>query len=101
MECLKSGGAEIISLTAGTMHIVYDQIARRILEELEAGLVKESTLKEFTSVINRMKTEDGIEAVILGCTELPLLLNQDNCPVCCLDSVEIHLNKLVELTMEE
>ncbi len=164
VECLKAGGAEIISLTAGTMHIVYDQIvektnaalvsipkviceevlsrgfkrvgllgtiftmekdymkkdlveagikvvtpkkeerelvAKRIFEELEVGLVKESTLKEFTSIINRMKTEDGIEAVILGCTELPLLLNQDNCPVCCLDSVEIHLNKLVELTMKE
>ena len=46
-----------------------------------------------------MKTEDGIEAVVLGCTELPLLLNSDNCPVCCLDSVDIHLNKLVELIM--
>ena len=74
-------------------------IAKRILEELEVGIVKESTLKEFTAIIERMKVEDGIEAVILGCTELPLLLNKDNCPVYCLDSVEIHLNKLVELAM--
>ena len=162
VECLKAGGAEIISLSAVTMHIVFGQIeaktntqlisipkcvsdeaaargfkcvgllgtiftmeqdymkkdlvdagirvvvpqkdereliAKRILEELELGIVKESTLKEFTSIIERMKTEDGIEAVILGCTELPLLLNKDNCPVYCLDSVEIHLNKLVELAM--
>lgn len=162
VECLKAGGAEIISLSAVTMHIVFGQIAaktntslisipkavsdeaaargfkcvgllgtiftmeqdymkkdfvdagirvvvpqkdereliaKRILEELELGIVKESTLKEFTSIIERMKREDGIEAVILGCTELPLLLNKDNCPVYCLDSVEIHLNKLVELAM--
>ena len=72
-------------------------IAKRILEELELGIIKESTLKEFTDIIERMKTEDGIEAVILGCTELPLLLNNENCPVYCLDSVDIHLNKLVEL----
>lgn len=48
-----------------------------------------------------MHVEDGIEAVILGCTELPLLLNEKNCPVPCLDSVEIHLNKLIELAMQE
>ena len=162
VECLKAGGAEIISLSAVTMHIVFGQIeaktntqlisipkavrdeavarefkcvgllgtiftmeqdymkkdledagirvvvpqkdereliAKRILEELEVGIVKESTLKEFTAIIERMKREDGIEAVILGCTELPLLLNKDNCPVYCLDSVEIHLNKLVELAL--
>ena len=46
-----------------------------------------------------MKKEQGIQAVILGCTELPLLLNKENCPVACLDSVEIHLQKLIELAM--
>lgn len=164
VESLKAGGAEIITLTAGTMHVVYDEImkktnvpllsmpkvicdevvsrkiktvgllgtiftmehdfmkkdlinagikvvvpnkkervliAGRIYEELEFGIVKESTLKEFTDIIKRMKSDDGIEAVILGCTELPLLLNNDNCPICCLDSVEIHLNKLVMLASED
>lgn len=162
VTCLKKSGAEIISLTAGTMHIVFneikaqtdvdlvsipkavadeasargikkvgllgtiftmekdymkedlraagieviipekterDLIAKRILEELELGIVKESTLAEFTKIINRMKDEDGIEGVILGCTELPLLLNEGNCPVPCLDAVEIHLKKLIELAM--
>ena len=163
VENLKAGGAEIISLTAGTMHIVFDEIvqktnaslmsipkvvsdeavskgikrigllgtiftmeqdymkkdlveagidvvipqkherdliAKRIYEELELGIVKESTLKEFTDIIERMHAEDGIEAVVLGCTELPLLLNEENCPVGCLDSVEIHLNKLIEFAMQ-
>ena len=76
-------------------------IAKRILEELELGIVKESTLREFTSIIKRMQEEEGIEAVILGCTELPLLLNRENCPVYCLDSVEIHIKKLVELAMKD
>ena len=76
-------------------------IAKRIFEELELGIVKESTLKEFTDIISRMQAEDGIEAVILGCTELPLLLNRENCPVDCMDSVEIHLKKLVESAFRE
>jgi aspartate racemase len=47
-----------------------------------------------------MRDEDGIEAVILGCTELPLLLNSDNCEVPCLDSVEIHINQLIEQALK-
>ena len=70
--------------------------AKQLLEELELGIVKESTYQEYVNVINRMKEEDGIEAVILGCTELPLLLHSDNCPIMCLDAVEIHLKKLIE-----
>ena len=46
-----------------------------------------------------MVERDGIEGIILGCTELPLLLNSNNCPVDCLDAVEIHIKKLIELAM--
>ena len=75
-------------------------VAKRIFEELEVGIAKESTLKEFTAIIEKMKNERGIQALILGCTELPLLLNKNNCPVDCLDSVEIHLQKLIELARD-
>ena len=78
-----------------------DLIAKRILHELEVGIVKESTLKEFQTIIKKMKELQGIEAVILGCTELPLLLNNDNCPVDCLDSVEIHVQKLTDMAMSD
>ena len=63
------------------------------------GIVKESTLKEFTDIINKMKADRGIGAVILGCTELPLLLNGDNCPVVCLDAVDIHIKKIIGLAL--
>ena len=74
-------------------------VAKRILEELEHGIVKESTLNELVGVINRMKAENGVEGVILGCTELPLILNSGNCPVECFDAVEIHIRKLIELAL--
>ena len=75
-------------------------IGKRIFEELENGIVKQSTLLEFTDIINRMNKEDGIEGVILGCTELPLILNSENSPVQCFDSVDIHLKKLIQMAME-
>ena len=163
LDALDKGGSEVISLTAVTMHVVYDDlaarfnkpiisipktvadeivskgikrigllgtiftmekdymkkdlldagvevfvpceedrklVAQRIYEELERGIVKESTLNELTKIISRMKDEDGIEGVILGCTELPLILNSGNCPVACFDAVEIHIRKLIELAVE-
>lgn len=159
VKILEDSGAEIIALTAVTMHIVYDEvvnntevllvsipkavcsevidrgykkvgllgtiftmeqdfmkkdllqsgidvvvpdkadrelIAKRIYEELEFGIVKEATLKEFNDIIQKMKNAYGIEAVILGCTELPLILKNENCILPCLDSVEIHIKKLIE-----
>lgn len=75
-------------------------IAKRIFEELEFGIVKESTLKEFNEIISKMREEQQVEAVILGCTELPLLLNDDNCVLPCLDSVQIHIQKLIDLALD-
>ncbi len=91
-------------LQAGIEVVVPDKsdrelIAKRIYEELEVGIVKESTLQEFNEIIKKMKETHQIEAIILGCTELPLLLNDANCVLPCLDSVEIHIKKLVELSL--
>lgn len=159
---LVNGGAELIALTAGTMHVVYDEIKdkvhvpligipdavseaaalhkynkvgllgtiftmqkdffkkpftekgidvvtpsneemilinERISKELEYGIIKDSTREELVNIIMKMKDEQAIEAVILGCTELPLILNSDNCPVDCLDIMDIHIGRLVRLVM--
>ena len=74
-------------------------VAKRIFEELELGIVKESTLKEFNGIISKMKNDYGMEAIVLGCTELPLLLNNENCVLPCMDSVEIHIQELINLAI--
>ena len=72
-------------------------VAKRIFEELENGIVKESTLSELCAVIDNMKKEHDIDAVILGCTELPLILNSENSPVPCIDAVDVHIEKLLDM----
>lgn len=47
-----------------------------------------------------MKNESEIEAVILGCTELPLLLNNSVSPVPCLDTMKIHIEALIKMIIE-
>lgn len=74
-----------------------ERVSRLIYGELEYGIIKPQTVAELAEVVRRMKEERGIDAVVLGCTELPLALNDEVCPVPCLDTVKIHIDKLVKL----
>lgn len=89
-------GIEIIIPTAEEMEFINQKIS----SELELGIVKEETLESFQKIIMRMKEECGIEAIILGCTELPLILNDEVSPVSCLDTMKIHINTLVDMIIE-
>lgn len=91
-----NSGIEIVVPTMEEM----DFINEKISSELELGIVREDTLRSFQKMIERMKEENGIEAVILGCTELPLLLNDEVSPVPCLDTMKIHIETLVDMIME-
>lgn len=75
-------------------------VNRKIAGELELGVVKDETRAEFINIINRMKREDQIQAVILGCTELPLLFQGTEPPIECLDTMQIHIQTLVDRILE-
>jgi len=62
-----------------------DEINRIIIEELVYGVVKPEAAAYFAQVIGRMKNA-GCDAVVLGCTEIPLLINDLNSPLPTLDS---------------
>lgn len=76
-------------------------INNKISKELEHGIFKKETLEEFLKIIKRMKEEDGIEGIILGCTELPLLFKKTDTLVECFDIMKIHINALVNMIIEE
>lgn len=71
-------------------------IADKICDELEVGIIAPQTRDNFIAVINRMYQNDGIEAIILGCTELPLLFAGTELPVRVLDTVDIHIDALFD-----
>lgn len=77
-----------------------EYINHKISTELELGIVKEETQKNFCKIIERMKNDNGIEAIILGCTELPLVLNDEVSSVQCLDTMKIHINTLINMIIE-
>jgi aspartate racemase len=62
-----------------------EEINRIIFEELVYGAFKPSAVAYFQQVIGRLKQEE-CDAVVLGCTEIPLIINDANSPLPTLDS---------------
>lgn len=71
-------------------------IASKILNELENGIINLDTKKQFIDIINYQKAVNNIDSVILGCTELPLLLGQKDFNIPIIDPVDIHVNYLLD-----
>jgi aspartate racemase len=61
---------------------------RIIMDELVCGVFKSQAITYFQKVIGRLK-EEGCDAVVLGCTEIPLILNDRNSPLPTLDSTRL------------
>jgi aspartate racemase len=65
-----------------------DETNRIIMEELVYGVFKPSAVEVFQRAIARMK-DAGCDAVVLGCTEIPLIMNDENSPLPTLDSTRL------------
>ena len=65
-----------------------EEINRIIMDELVRGVFKPEQVAYFQKVIGRLKTE-GCDAVVLGCTEIPLIMNDQNSPLPTLDSTRL------------
>lgn len=64
------------------------EINRIIMEELVPGVVKADSVARFQAVIAGLR-EQGCDAVILGCTEIPLIIGDANSPLPTLDSTRL------------
>ena len=70
-----------------------------IFDELCANKVKAEAKKEFLKIINRLRKEDGAQGVILGCTEIPLLIKQEDVDIPVFDTTAIHSAAAVEYSL--
>ena len=65
-----------------------EEINRIIMNELVYSVFKPEAVAYFQRVIERIKNE-GCDAVVLGCTEIPLIVNDSNSPLPTLDSTRL------------
>lgn len=74
-------------------------IEEKLLHEVELGQIDPGTQKEFQRIAERMRREDGIEAVILGCTEIPLVFAGVSLSIPMLNTMQIHIEALIDEIM--
>ena len=74
-------------------------VHRVIYDELCLGKIESDSKNEYLRVIQAL-ADDGAEAVILGCTEIGMLVQQDDTEVPLLDTTAIHAQKAVEFALK-
>ncbi|MFD1851485.1 aspartate/glutamate racemase family protein [Oceanobacillus bengalensis] len=87
-----SGNKEIFVPT----HSEQQYIHQKIVEELENGIVNVETKGKYLEIIKRMTHEDKIQGIILGCTELPMIIKDDDLDIPQFNTTEIHVNSIVD-----
>ena len=70
-----------------------------IYQELCLGEIRAESKEKFLAIIRRLESQ-GAEGVILGCTEIGLLVKQEDVELPVFDTTLIHGEKAVEMALE-
>lgn len=76
-----------------------DQVHRVIYDELCAEIIEQSSRQIYTAIIRRLITA-GAQGIIIGCTEIGLLVKQEDSSVPLFDTTEIHASAAVRFALE-
>jgi aspartate racemase len=72
-----------------------DYINKVIFEELSRGLLIPESRNRYLEIINRLVAEEA-QGIVLGCTEIPLLVTQDHTDIKLFDTAVIHAEKALQ-----
>jgi aspartate racemase len=76
-----------------------ETVHRVIYDELVRGIINPASKAAFQQIIGTMAAA-GTQGIVLGCTEIPLLIKPEDVPVPLFDSTAIHAEKAVELALQ-
>jgi len=88
-------GIEVIIPGEHERQVVHDII----YNELVVGKIIQTSKEEYVGIINNLK-RNGAEGVILGCTEIPLLVKQEDCDIPLFDTTTIHAKAAVDFAID-
>ena len=75
-------------------------ISNIIMDELAHGVVKEKSRQNVLNIIERLYEEENAGGVVLGCTEIPMLISQDDTSIHIFDTTEIHTDYIVDSALQ-
>lgn len=89
-------GIEVIVPEAGDIEIIH----KVIYDELCLGIVRDESRAAYLAVIDRLRA-NGAQAVILGCTEIAMLVKQEHTTMRLYDTTTIHCEEAVKLAIAD
>lgn len=66
-----------------------------ILKELSKEIFKDETISRVNHIIEKMKEEQHIDGIILGCTEFPLFVKEEKIGIPAFDTIDIHVDAII------
>ena len=87
----------------GISSVIPNEVDRKtihnvIMEELSIGVVSNSSRNKYLEIIKKL-SEKGAEGIILGCTEIPLLVKSDDSDIPLFDTTTIHARAAVDYAL--
>ena len=93
-DCLANYGIETFIPTREDRNFIHASISN----ELQKAVFKDETKEQYLKIIEKLR-EKGAQGIILGCTEIPLLINQADCNLPIFDTTAIHSRAAVDFAL--
>ncbi|TMM57419.1 aspartate/glutamate racemase family protein [Maribacter algarum] len=77
-----------------------DTVHQVIYDELSKGIISKDSKAKYVEIIKKSES-NGAEAAILGCTEIPLLIQSEDCDIPVFDTTKIHAQAAVDFALAE
>lgn len=90
-------GITVVAPDEGDQAYIHD----KLMSEIELGIIKDSTREGLLSIVKKMIEQESIDSMILGCTELPLILDKEEFGIPFLNTTAIHVGSIVEYCLNE
>lgn len=91
VDRLKRFGLDVVIPNVRDRKVINDTI----FNELVHGIINQQSKENFFSIVNDLVSQ-GCEGIILGCTEIGMLIKTEDCLVPLFDTTQIHCEALVE-----
>lgn len=72
-------------------------IHQKLMTEIELGVFEDETRTDLLKIIKRMVDNDGVQGVILGCTELPLILTEEAFDIPFINPTRAHIDRILKV----
>ena len=89
-----------LGVSTPTNDEVINKIDRIIFDELCKGQIKNNSKQYYIEVINGMITQNNIQGIILGCTEIEMLIKATDLDIPIFDTTQSHIDSIVDYALE-